>query len=41
MDGRTFHIPSAPVILETREHTHTRAAVARAYGRKLVRSLRA
>ena len=39
MDGRSFHIPSAPVILETREHSHTWAATARAYGRKLARAL--
>jgi hypothetical protein len=39
MDGRAFHIPSAPVILEIREHTHTWTAVARAYGRKLARAL--
>ncbi len=39
LDGRTFRIPSAPVILETREHTHSWAASARAYGRRLVRAL--
>ena len=39
LDGRTFHIPSAPVILETREHTHSWTAFARAYGRKLARAL--
>ncbi|MFI5363174.1 MAG: metallophosphoesterase family protein [Elusimicrobiota bacterium] len=40
MDGQSFHIPAAPVILETREHTHSWTAVARAYGRKVVRALR-
>jgi 3',5'-cyclic AMP phosphodiesterase CpdA len=39
MDGRHFHIPTAPVILETREHAHSWSASARAYGRKLVRAL--
>ena len=39
LDGRTFHIPSAPVILGTREHSHSWRAFARAYGRKLARAL--
>ncbi|MDE2141490.1 MAG: metallophosphoesterase [Elusimicrobia bacterium] len=39
MDGRHFHIPEAPVILETREHSRTWTEFARAYGRKLARSL--
>ena len=37
MDGRNFHIPDAPVILETREHTHTWSEFAKVYGRKLAR----
>jgi hypothetical protein len=39
LDGSTFHIPSAPVILEIHEHDHTWSAAARAYGRKLARAL--
>jgi UDP-2,3-diacylglucosamine pyrophosphatase LpxH len=39
LDGRTFHIPSAPVIMQTREHSHSWRAAARAYGRKLARAL--
>ncbi|MBI3564224.1 MAG: metallophosphoesterase [Elusimicrobia bacterium] len=41
MDGRVFHIPTAPVILETHEHHHARSwtATARAYGRRLAKAL--
>ncbi len=35
LDGRVFHIPSAPVILPTHDHAHSWAAYARAYGRRL------
>ena len=39
LDGKSFHIPNAPVILETHEHPHSWSASARAYGRKLARAL--
>lgn len=39
LDGGTFSIPSAPVILSTHDHPQTWTAYARAYGRRLARSL--
>ena len=39
LDGRVFSIPSAPVILETREHARSWSALARAYGRRLAHAL--
>jgi len=40
LDGRSFHIPSAPVILPTHEHERSWSALARDYGRRLARALR-
>jgi 3',5'-cyclic AMP phosphodiesterase CpdA len=41
LDGRTFEIPSAPVILPIHEHSHSWRAFARDYGLRLLRALRA
>lgn len=38
LDGRTFGVPSAPIILLTREHSHSWAALAREAGRKILRA---
>jgi 3',5'-cyclic AMP phosphodiesterase CpdA len=39
LDGTSFAIPSAPVILSTHDHPQTWTAYARAYGRRLARAL--
>lgn len=39
LDGRDFHIPTAPVILPTHEHAHSWTAFAKDYGRRLARAL--
>lgn len=41
LDGRVFHIPAAPVILRTHEHSHSWRAYARHAGMRFVRALRA
>jgi len=38
-DGRVFHIPAAPVILETHERAHSWSDYAVFYGRRLARAL--
>lgn len=39
LDGRSFHIPAAQVVLPLHEHSHSWTAFARAYGRRLARAL--